>query len=289
MADRHDERVTQNTARMHSDASEPNGALAFSVYDEIRRDRRLRRAGQYRRAKRRTLPLAAVTVCILLCFALLGAAAAFLLRVETVTVRGNVRYTDEEILTASGVQVGDSILWIGRDKLFLRIVAACPYIESLEIEKSYPSALTITVVETGAVYYTQVRDRFCTLDASLRVIECTDKVDGLIELRLPVIKTAVEGSRLAFAEPADGARVRTALDILGGADDVLTFDCIDLVDRYNITAYIAGETEVYFGDVADLEVKFALARQVYATALAENEHSMHIDASEPSRVSVGYN
>lgn len=260
----------------------------FTVQDEIRRDRRVRRAGQYRRAKRRTAPMAAVAVCVLLCLALLGGAAALLLRVETVTVDGNVRYSDGEILAASGIHAGDSMLLIRKDKLFRKITASCPHVEAIEIEKNYPSALTIRVAETGAVYFTQVRDRVCTLDTSLRVIECTDAVDGLIELRLPEIKSAVEGSALVFADAEDDARVHAILETLGGADDVLALDCFDLRDRYNITAYAAGRVEILFGDAAQLAVKLRIAREVYADALAENSGGTRIDVSEPSRVSVSY-
>ena len=178
-------------ASLHADGRQGrmgrDNAPAFTVQDEIRRDRRVRRAGQYRRARRRTAPMVAVAVCVLLCLALLGGAAALLLRVETVTIDGNVRYTDGEILAASGIHAGDSMLLIRKDKLLRKITALCPHVETIEIAKTYPSALTIRVTETGAVYFTQVRDRVCTLDASLRVIECTDAVDGLIELRLPEI------------------------------------------------------------------------------------------------------
>lgn len=277
--------MNRRTEREHM---QQNGAPAFSVQDEIRRDRSLRRAGRYRRAKRRTAPLAAILVSLLLCFALLGGAAALLLRVETVTIEGNVRYTDAEILEASGVSVGDSMLLIGRDKLLRKITAVCPHVEQIELTKTYPSALTIRVTETGAVYFTRVRDRICTLDAALRVIECVDAADGLTELRLPEIKSAIEGSALVFADAEDDTRVRTVLDALGGADDVLVFDCIDLCDRYNITAYAAGRAEVLFGDAADLAVKFRIAKQVYADALAENSSGTRIDVSEPSRVSVSY-
>ena len=217
-----------------------------------------------------------------------GGAAALLLRVETVTVDGNVRYTDGEILTASGIHAGDSMLLIRKDKLLRKITALCPHVETIEIAKTYPSALTIRVTETGAVYFTQVRDRVCTLDASLRVIECTDAVDGLIELRLPEIKSAVEGSALVFADAEDDARVRTILETLGGADDVLALDCLDLRDRYNITAYAAGRAEILFGDAARLAVKLRIAREVYADALAEGSGGTRIDVSEPSRVSVSY-
>ena len=291
MADERDPRRSlrmQANGRTARERVRQDGAPAFSVQDELRRDRSLRRAGRYRRAKRRTAPLAAILASLLLCFALLGGAAALLLRVGTVTIEGNVRYTDAEILRASGVKVGDSMLLIGRDKLLRKITAACPHVEQIELTKTYPAALTIRVTEIGAVYFTQVRDRVCTLDASLRVIECADAADGLIELRLPEIKSAIEGSTLVFADAEDDARVRASLGVLGGADDVLSFDCIDLRDRYNITAYAAGRAEVLFGDDADLAVKFRIAKQIYADAMNESSSGTRMDVSEPSRVSVSY-
>lgn len=291
MADERDPRRSprmQANGRTARERVRQDGTPAFSVQDELHRDRSLRRAGRYRRARRRTAPLAAILASLLLCFALLGGAAALLLRVGTVTIEGNVRYTDAEILRASGVKVGDSMLLIGRDKLLRKITAACPHVEQIELTKTYPAALAIRVTEIGAVYFTQVRDRVCTLDASLRVIECADAADGLIELRLPEIKSAIEGSTLVFADAEDDARVRASLDVLGGADDVLSFDCIDLRDRYNITAYAAGRAEVLFGDDADLAVKFRIAKQIYADAMNESSNGTRMDVSEPSRVSVSY-
>ena len=76
--------------------------------------------------------------------------------------------------------------------------------------------------------------------------------------------------------------------MLGGADDVLSFDCIDLRDRYNITAYATGRAEVLFGDDADLAVKFRIAKQIYADAMNESSSGTRMDVSEPSRVSVSY-
>ena len=168
-----------------------NGVPAFSVNDEIRRNRQLRSTGRRRNAKRRTAPLAAVALCIAVCLVLICVIFATVFRVETVTVSGNIRYTDGEILAASEIGTGDLMLFIGRDKLQRKIVSACPHIETVELIKTFPSSLEIRVAETGAVYYTAVRDRICTLDAMLRVIECTDATAGLTELRLPENRSAL--------------------------------------------------------------------------------------------------
>lgn len=80
-----------------------NGAPAFSVNDEIRRNRKLRSTERRRNAKRRTAPLAAVALCIAVCLVLICVIFATVFRVETVTVSGNIRYTDDEILDASEI------------------------------------------------------------------------------------------------------------------------------------------------------------------------------------------
>lgn len=274
--------------KRNRDERNKNGAPAFSVNDEIRRNRQLRSTGRRRNAKRRTAPLAAVALCIAICLVLICVIFATVFRVETVTVSGNIRYTDGEILAASEIGTGDLMLFIGRDKLQRKIVSACPHIETVELIKTFPSSLEIRVTETGAVYYTAVRDRICTLDAMLRVIECTDATAGLTELRLPEIRSAIEGSALTFADEGERTFVKAALDVLGEADDALSFDCIDLRDRYNIKAFSDGSAEVLFGDSKDLGIKLQMARRVYTDALAEKSSGTRIDVSEPSRVSVSY-
>lgn len=276
------------SGRDRRDKQKNSGAPAFSVYDEIRRDRRLRSTERRRSVKRRIAPLAATLLCVFVCLTLIGVTAVLILRVETVTVSGNVRYTDDEILSASGIETGDFMLFVGADKLYRRIVSVCPHVERLELIKTYPSALEIRVSETGAVYFTVVRGRVCTLDAGLRVIECTDAAEGLTELRLPELRSAIEGSALIFADESEGTWVKTVLDAIAGADDALFFDCIDLRDRYNITAFSDGSAEILFGDSKYLEIKLQMARRVYADALAEKSSGTLIDVSEPSRVSVSY-
>lgn len=280
--------VPNGGGRRDNDKQNKSAAPVFSVKDEIRRNRRLRSTGRRRDAKRRAAPIAAAILCITVCLVLVCVVLATFFRVENVTVSGNIRYTDGEILAASEIDAGDVMLLIVEDKLQSKIIAACPRIETVELIKTFPSTLEIRVVETGAVYFTVVRDRICTLDSALRVIECTNSTAGLTELRLPEIRSAIEGSVLTFVDESEGMLARGALAIIGEADDLLSFDCIDLRDRYNINAVSSGCAEVLFGDSKDLEVKLQMARRVYADARAEMSSGTRIDVSEPSRVSVSY-
>ena len=91
MADERDPRRSprmQANGRTARERVRQDGTPAFSVQDELRRDRSLRRAGRYRRARRRTAPLAAILASLLLCFALLGGAGFIIYIIYTVIQGG---------------------------------------------------------------------------------------------------------------------------------------------------------------------------------------------------------
>lgn len=82
--------------------------------------------------------------------ALTGGATVFF-RVETVTVTGNRRYTQEEIVAASGIQTGDNLYALNKVRIDRKIRTQLPYVGELAIHRSLPSTIHITVTEWEAV------------------------------------------------------------------------------------------------------------------------------------------
>ena len=76
--------------------------------------------------------------------------------VQSLTVVGNVHYTADQILRASGLYVGQSVWALNPSKAEANIKDACPYVESVKVTSSLMSAVTVTVTETtiaGAMYH----------------------------------------------------------------------------------------------------------------------------------------
>lgn len=91
----------------------------------------------------------------LLCFGALAVAltagATVFFRVERVAVSGNQRYTQEEVIAAAGVQLGDNLFALNKYRLSERIRQSLPYIGEASIQRGLPSTILITVTERGAV------------------------------------------------------------------------------------------------------------------------------------------
>ncbi|MBQ9134275.1 MAG: FtsQ-type POTRA domain-containing protein [Clostridia bacterium] len=259
---------------------------SFSVQDEIRRDRRMRRTSHVRRARSATQTVLTAVLCLAICALLIIAVVCIVTRAASVTVSGNGRYSAAEILEAADVD-GDILPLLREQTVYKRVAAACPYVESIELVKVYPSSVEIIVHETEPVYVTITHGRQLTLDRELRVMDFTETADGLIRLVLPEFKNAVEGSRVVFTDAESESFVVQMLDAFF-TEDLLGLTSLDLTDRYALTATVGDGVKILFGDYRNIDVKLSLAKKIMADAEAAYSARTLIDVSEPSRASAQY-
>ena len=257
----------------------------FSVQDEIRRDRRIRRANRMRKARTRARVLLTVLLCTVIFALLVAAVGITVLRVKTTAVIGNERYSAEEILEAAELD-GEILLLIGNKTVYKRISEKCPYVDKIELVKEYPSTVTVKVTETEAKYALNVFGRTLTLDAALRVMDYTDSVDGLISLSLPEIKSAVEGKRIVFASEEGEKFTEGMLKAFfeDGKADFLT--SLDISERFSLSGAIMGEAEIAFGDYKNIPEKLTVVKQLLNDAKDEYAKFARIDVSVLSQASL---
>lgn len=257
----------------------------FSVQDEIRRDRRIRRANRMRKARTRARGLVTFLLCVAIGVLLIAAVGATVLRVQTVIVSGNERYSAEEILEAANLD-GEVLLLIGNKTVYKRVSEKCPYVDKIELVKEYPSTVTVNVTETEAKYALRVFGRTLTLDESLRVMDYTDDIEGLILLTLPKIKSAIEGKRIVFASE-EGERFADEMIrafFKDGNAEFLT--SLDISERFSLSGAIDGEAEIIFGDYKNISEKLTVVKQLLEDAKDEYASFARIDVSVLSQASL---
>ena len=253
--------MPENRNRQQNNRRSP----VFTVQDEIKRDRRIRRNAQIRKARENIYK----AMTVLLCVAVIAVTAAAIIfavtRVDTVTVSGNERYTDEEILAA--VEVDGAVMpFLTNRSVTKKAVAKCPYVNLVELKKTYPATLEIVVTEAAAVYTAFIRDRQYTLDADLRVIDFTESKDGLIELYLPEVVRAVEGSKLEFYDKANAERIPELLTAFFEDENALPLTSLVLTNRFSISGTVGDSVKINFGDYNDIPIKLNAARQLLRKA-----------------------
>jgi len=103
-----------------------------------RRRRRGRFSGLYR------------FLAVLAVLAAVAVACVVFFRINEVTVTGHVRYTEEEVVAATGIKTGDNLMALSKGQVASAVRAKLPYVESVSIRRRLPDGVEITVRERVA-------------------------------------------------------------------------------------------------------------------------------------------
>lgn len=178
----------------------------------------------------------------LLCAAALVAAATLgatvFFQVETIAVAGNSRYSSQEVIDASGVQVGDNLFQMNKNQISQRILQQLPYIGAVSPQRSLPSTLTIQVTEIAAAARIETyQDSSIPQEPEEEAAQEDSSGEGEEEpasLADQPWLVSVSGKLLEPAAPSDGAPSVTGLTLL--APQAGTMAAVPQEQQYRLDA-----------------------------------------------------
>lgn len=178
----------------------------------------------------------------LLCAAALVAAATLgatvFFQVETIAVAGNSRYSSQEVIDASGVQVGDNLFQMNKNQISQRILQQLPYIGAVSPQRSLPSTLTIQVTEIAAAARIETyQDSSIPQEPEEEAAQEDSSGEGEEEpasLADQPWLVSVSGKLLEPAAPSDGAPSVTGLMLL--APQAGTMAAVPQEQQYRLDA-----------------------------------------------------
>ena len=211
---------------------------------------------RYRRRKRNILflPVAFVLVCLAL---VLGLSVFF--KVSVIEVEGNSLYTDEEVIEASGIQMGDNLLFVNRFSVDGRILSRLPYVDRvISVDRSLPNRVTITIQESTAMAVLDVDGTDWILDQNCKVLGEAEQTQGYIEIRGITAQTPAVGATVT-GELEEGQKLQLLSQLLTEIRDRNMQQDITWLDLSNIANPIfdyMGRFTVWMGTEDGLSYKF---------------------------------
>ncbi len=200
--------------------------------------------------------IALVFVILILAAAVGALLLYFFAKVESITVTGNERYSENDVINLSGLYTGKNIFLydLGAAK---REIEKDPYIRVNGIRRVFPHGLAIDVSEREEyAAIVNAGGTFAIIDSTglILSIERRTSISGLI----PVQGLSSMGYSVGTRIDADKSKLRpyTLLQILEGIGDRrgdITY--IDISNTSNVKIGIKGELTVMLGDSVDIPSK----------------------------------
>lgn len=185
------------------------------------------RYGAVRKKKRKSLfaPISILLVGVAIIF---GMGVFF--RVQEIEVTGSVSYTDDEVIEASGIDIGDNLFFINRISASSRIFSRLPFVEEASIERVLPNKLIITVDESFALAYVSWEGQSWMMTGNCKLLGSGtgDELTGLIHV-LNVIPTNPKAGEIMTVEAGDSLKLSYLQTLLHAMQQLgITTDVTDL-------------------------------------------------------------
>ena len=214
------------------------------------------------------------------------------MRVSEIEVTGYSSYSSEDIISASGIKMGDKLYSVDKAEVVKNIMRECSYVSSVNVKFRFPNTVSIDLECYTAVWYVEIEGDFYSLDADLRVLEETVNekkyINGKItKLTLPNISSAVVGSELTFGlNDKEREFSYDFMEKLKRMSFKSRLSLVDIDNRFDINIGVDGTIDVYLGDGAEMEDKLKAVEKALASEKLVGCISAEIYAADPKAIYI---
>ena len=250
-----------------------------------RNDARAANGARHRKRRKRSYTLYYLLLLFFVLISGITLSVTVFFNIDTITVEGVKRYTAQQIIDQSGIKKGNNLFRISPEKGEKKIINALKDIDSVKIERKFPSGLKITVSESVPTYYWDNNGSYILVSEGGRIL----KTDAAQEETADVIRLlGFDGSKLEAggyltAENNDRYELLEKLTAVLRENKLDGVTQIDLTSDVSISVQYLDRVEIKFGSMSELSYKVKFAKNVLETKLEENEEGV-IDATTPGKV-----
>lgn len=192
--------------------------------------------------------------------------AAIFFKITDIVVEGNNLYTDEEVVEASGLALGDNLLAVSRGTVAGRIQASLPYVEDVQVGRTLPGTVTVTVRESDAVYAVYAANGTVWLvNSSGKLLEQASPGASSYPWLVGVtVQTPQAGDQAVCAETEALDAALTVIQLLEATDYLPKIVEIDVTKPYDIILRYESLYEIHLGGVDQMEYKMRYLTAILA-------------------------
>ncbi len=207
-----------------------------------------------------------ILLSIVLCFVFVIVCMALFLKIDNIKVVGNERYTAEQIVESSGIEVGQNLYAINKKTSKDLIMSDYPYINEVVIRRTLPSTLTFRITEEIPIYYTEICGEYFVLSSTLRVLEQSkenpniDRENKLVLLLLSDVKSAIVGQEIQFTKQLAFDYISAFIENVTEHEIASDLTEIDISSKYNIYVTYQDRFRIYLGDNSETEMKLTFSK-----------------------------
>lgn len=236
------------------------------------------------------IPILIIAAAIIVIGLLLVGFFSSYFNVKEISVSGEGKYTEEELINASGLELGVKLYRTDTGAAKEKLLATLTDLRDVKVRKVIPAEIVIEPIYEVPKYYIEVTGEYFTLSEGLRVLERLGSAKqcenaGLIYVSLPDVKRAVTGEKLCFFSENDGY----ISDFLTAFSDTSFYGEANRVyvkSKFDISIVKKDVYRIELGNCRDSEIKLKMAEKVLDEGGYRGTEGVILDVSNVAETAV---
>ncbi len=186
-------------------------------------------------------------------------------RANSFAVEGNERYSDQELLEASGIREGENLLLIPGRTIAGRMEREMPYLREVRVVIRLPEQVLLQVEETTAAAAVRSDGTLWYIDSGGKLLERASEDGGLAVVTGITLLAPSEGTRMAVDSGEDLAR-RALLGLLQALEAhglTGSVQSIDLSGASAVSMRYEGRLTVRMGLTDDFDYDMKMLQSIW--------------------------
>lgn len=203
---------------------------------------------------------------VIICAALVFGMSVFF-RVSELAVTGAGRYSEQEIIEASGIEQGDNLMLINREAVERRIQSKLLYIGEVQVKRQLPTTIAIAVEESGGIAILETDGGLWLVDKSARLLEPCPQGERNKYMRIIGLSAVKPEAGVGISTPEEekpnAALLQALLEAVAAAGLQADIATLDVQNPVNAEMdYLDGRFRVKLGSRDNLDYKLELLLEV---------------------------
>lgn len=173
-----------------------------------------------------------------------------------------VPYSAEDIIEFLNVGDNTNLITYDRRRAQRSLLYQFPYIEEIEVNKKFPSAIEVVITENKGTQYINIGDDVFILSSGGRVLEIVDDpfYDGKNRMQLvsPDVKRCVCGEDIVFERSETISIMSNITEQLDKYELTEKMTCLDITDKFDVRLMYDNRFEIRLGTFENPDVKIKL-------------------------------
>ena len=232
-------------------------------------ERIINRAKERERKRKRNKLIARTIICLIFAVIAISVTLLVFFHVNKITVSGDPVYSDSDIISESGIKLGDNLVFVSAKKVNNQLTVNLPYVNSVKIKRHLPSTVEIIVKETKAVFaIASDKGTYTLLDRNGKVLEegLEFTAENIMTVDLGKIKS-IEVGHIIETERDDTVERLSSIYNALKETELNGISFVDLSDAYNTSLVYDGRITLLLGETnsSNLVDKLALGKSAIDT------------------------